>query len=72
MDNKKKLDIAISLLRMAREQMNVEFRNFNQARFKDEIKEARRLQADVLRGLSYSDASVFEELRENEEEDLHE
>lgn len=72
MDNKKKLDIAISLLRMAREQMNVEFRNFNQARFKDEIKEARRLQADVLRGLSYSNYSVFEELRENEEEDLHE
>lgn len=72
MDNKTKLDTAISLLRMAREQMNVEFRNFNQARFKDEIKEARRLQADVLRGLSYSDASVFEELRENEEEDLHE
>lgn len=72
MDNKKKLDMAIGLLRMAREQMNVEFRNFNQARFKDEIKEARRLQADVLRGLSYSDASVFEELRENEEEDLHE
>lgn len=72
MDNKTKLDVAISLLRMAREQMNAEFRNFNQARFKDEIKEARRLQADVLRGLSYSDASVFEELRENEEEDLHE
>lgn len=71
MDNKKKLDTAITLLRMAREQMNVEFRNFNQARFKDEIKEARRLQADVLRGLSYSDYSVFEELRENEEEDLH-
>lgn len=72
MDNKKKLDTAITLLRMAREQMNVEFRNFNQARFKDEIKEARRLQADVLRGLSYSNYSVFEELRENEEEDLHE
>lgn len=71
MDNKKKLDIAISLLRMAREQMNVEFRNFNQARFKDEIKEARRLQADVLRGLSYRDHSVFEELRENEEEGLY-
>lgn len=72
MDNKTKLDTAISLLRMAREQMNVEFRNFNQARFKDEIKEARRLQADVLRGLSYSDYSVFEELRENEEENLYE
>ena len=72
MDNKTKLDVAISLLRMAREQMNAEFRNFNQARFKDEIKEARRLQADVLRGLSHSNASIFEELRENEEEDLHE
>ncbi|WP_270537879.1 hypothetical protein [Ligilactobacillus salivarius] len=71
MDNKKKLDMAIGLLRMAREQMNVEFRNFNQARFKNEIKEARRLQADVLRGLPYSDGSVFEELRENKEEDLH-
>ena len=72
MDNKTKLDVAISLLRMAREQMNLEFGNFNQTRFKDEIKEARRLQADVLRGLSYSDASVFEELKENEEEYLHE
>lgn len=72
MDNKTKLDTAISLLIMAREQMNVEFRNFNQARFKDEIKEARRLQADVLRGLSYSNGSVFEELRENEEENLYE
>lgn len=71
MDNKTKLDVAISLLRMAREQMNAEFRNFNQARFKDEIKEARRLQADVLRGLSYRDHSVFEELRENEEEGLY-
>ncbi len=29
MDNKAKLDIAISLLRMAREQMNLESRNFN-------------------------------------------
>lgn len=72
MDNKAKLDMAIGLLRMAREQMNLEFRNFNQTRFKDEIKEARRLQADVLKGLSYSDYSVFRELRENEEEDLYE
>lgn len=71
MDNKTKLDTAISLLRMAREQMSLEPRHFNQTRFKDEIKEARRLQADVLRGLSYSDASVFEELRENEEEGLY-
>lgn len=71
MNNKTKLDVAISLLRMAREQMSLEPRYFNQTRFKDEIKEARRLQADVLRGLSYSDASVFKELRENEEEGLY-
>lgn len=70
MDNKKKLDIAIGLLRMAREQMNLEFRNFNQTRFKEELVEARRLQADVLRGLK--DYSIFHELRKNEEEDLHE
>lgn len=69
MDNKAKLDIAISLLRMAREQMNLESRNFNSQRFKEEIVEARRLQADVLRNLK--NYSVFEELRENEEEDLH-
>lgn len=69
MDNKAKLDIAISLLRMAREQMNLERRNFNSQRFKEEIVEARRLQADVLRNLK--NYSVFEELRENEEEDLH-
>lgn len=69
MDNKAKLDIAIGLLRMAREQMNLESRNFNSQRFKEEIVEARRLQADVLRNLK--NYSVFEELRENEEEDLH-
>lgn len=66
MNNKEKLDTAIVLLKMAREQLNLEFRNFNQARFKDEIKEARRLQADVLRGLSYSDYSVFRELESND------
>lgn len=66
MNNKDKLDTAISLLKMAREQMNLEFSNFNQTRFKDEIKEARRLQADVLRGLSYSNHSVFIELRDND------
>lgn len=71
MDNKTKLDVAISLLRMAREQMSLEPRHFNQTRFKEEIIEARRLQADVLRGLSYRDHSVFKELRENEEEGLH-
>ena len=66
MNNKEKLDTAIALLKMAREQMNLEFRNFNQTRFRDEIKEARRLQADVLRGLSYSDYSVFRELESND------
>lgn len=66
MNNKEKLDTAIALLKMAREQMNLEFRKFNQTRFKDEIKEARRLQADVLRGLSYSDYSVFKELEDND------
>ena len=51
MNNKEKLDTAIMLLKMAREQMNLEFSDFNKTRFRDEIKEARRLQADVLRGL---------------------
>jgi len=66
MNNKEKLDTAIVLLKMAREQLNLDFSNFNQTRFKDEIKEARRLQADVLRGLSYSDYSVFRELESND------
>lgn len=66
MNNKEKLDTAIALLKMAREQLNLEFSNFNQTRFKDEIKEARRLQADVLRDLSYSDYSVFRELESND------
>lgn len=66
MNNKEKLDTAIVLLKMAREQLNLDFSNFNQTRFKDEIKEARRLQADVLRGLSYSDYSVFRELKSND------
>lgn len=61
MDNKAKLDIAIGLLRMARSQLNLERHNFNSERFKEEIIEARRLQADVLNGLK--DYSVFEELR---------
>ena len=30
MNNKEKLDTAIALLKMAREQMNLEFSNFNQ------------------------------------------
>lgn len=59
MNNKEKIETAILLLKMAREQLDLKFSDFNQTRFKDEIKEARRLQADVLRGLSYSDYSVF-------------
>lgn len=68
MNNKEKLDTAILLLKMAREQLDLKFSDFNQTRFKDEIKEARRLQADVLRGLSYSDYSVFRELEDNKED----
>ena len=66
MNRKEKLDIAISLLKMAREQLELNLSEFNTARFVDEIKEARRLQADVLRGLSYSDHSVFRELESND------
>ena len=66
MNNKEKLDTAILLLKMAREQLDLKFSDFNQTRFKDEIKEARRLQADVLRGLSYSNYSVFKELEDND------
>lgn len=66
MNNKEKLETAILLLKMAREQLDLKFSDFNQTRFKDEIKEARRLQADVLRGLSYSDYSVFRELEDND------
>lgn len=66
MNNKEKLETAILLLKMAREQLDLKFSDFNQTRFKDEIKEARRLQADVLRGLSYSDYSVFRELENND------
>ncbi|OQQ81583.1 hypothetical protein, partial [Ligilactobacillus salivarius] len=68
--NKEKLETAILLLKMAREQLDLKFSDFNQTRFKDEIKESRRLQADILRDLK--NYSVFEELRENKEEDLHE
>lgn len=49
MNRKEKLDIAISLLKMAREQLELNYSKFNTARFVDEIKEARRLQADVIR-----------------------
>lgn len=49
MNNKEKLDTAIALLKMAREQLELNYSKFNTARFVDEIKEARRLQADVIR-----------------------
>ena len=66
MNNKEKIETAILLLKMAREQLDLKFSDYKQTRFKDEIKEARRLQADVLRGLSYSDYSVFRELENND------
>ena len=47
MNRKEKLDIAISLLKMAREQLELNFSEFNTARFVDEIKEARRTQGHV-------------------------
>lgn len=66
MSRKEKLDTAISLLKMAREQLELNYSEFNTARFVDEIKEARRLQADILRDLK--NYSVFKELREREED----
>lgn len=61
MNRKEKLDIAISLLKMAREQLEINYSEFNTARFVDEIKEARRLQADVIRG---SHVNIWKELRD--------
>lgn len=63
MNNKEKLDTAISLLKMAREQLELSFSEFNTARFIDEIKEARRLQADVIRG---NHVNIWKELRDND------
>ena len=63
MDRKEKLDIAISLLKMAREQLELNLSEFNTARFVDEIKEARRLQADVIRG---NHVNIWQELRGND------
>lgn len=63
MNRKEKLDIAISLLKMAREQLELNYSEFNTARFVDEIKEARRLQADVIRG---SHVNIWKELRDND------
>ena len=62
MNRKEKLDIAISLLKMAREQLELSFSEFNTARFVDEIKEARRLQADVIRG----NHDIWQELENND------
>ena len=61
MNNKEKLDTAIMLLKMAREQLELNISEFNTARFVDEIKEARRLQADVIRG---SHVNIRQELRD--------
>lgn len=63
MNRKEKLDIAISLLKMAREQLELNYSEFNTARFVDEIKEARRLQADVIRG---NHVKIWQELRDND------
>ena len=63
MNNKEKLDTAILLLKMAREQLDLKFSDFNQTRFKDEIKEARRLQADVIRG---NHVNIWQELENND------
>ena len=63
MNRKEKLDIAISLLKMAREQLELNFSEFNTTRFVDEIKEARRLQADVIRG---SHVNIWQELENND------
>lgn len=61
MNNKEKLETAILLLKMAREQLELNYSEFNTARFVDEIKEARRLQADVIRG---SHVNIWKELRD--------
>lgn len=66
MSKKEKLDTAISLLKMARGQLELNYSEFDTASFVDEIKEARRLQADILRDLK--NYSVFKELRDNEED----
>ena len=49
MEDKEKLDAAIFLLKSAREQLKLPYYKFNTTRYVDEIREARRLQADVLR-----------------------
>ena len=63
MNRKEKLDIAISLLKMAREQLELNLSEFNTARFVDEIKEARRLQADVIRD---NHVKIWQELENND------
>lgn len=49
MEDKEKLDAAIFLLKSSREQLKLPYYKFNKTRYVDEIREARRLQADVLR-----------------------
>ncbi|OQQ84488.1 hypothetical protein, partial [Ligilactobacillus salivarius] len=63
--NKEKLETAILLLKMAREQLELNYSEFNTARFVDEIKEARRLQADVIRG---NHVKIWQELRDNDKD----
>lgn len=55
----KKLDAAIFLLKSAREQLKLPYYKFNTTRYVDEIREARRLQADVLR----ESKTLFERLK---------
>lgn len=49
MNDKEKLDAAIFLLKSAREQLELPYYKVNTTRYRDEIREARRLQADLLR-----------------------
>ena len=59
MEDKEKLDAAIFLLKSAREQLKLPYYKFNTTRYVDEIREARRLQADVLR----ESKTLFERLK---------
>ena len=49
MNDKEKLDAAIFLLKSARKQLELPYYKVNTTRYRDEIREARRLQADLLR-----------------------
>lgn len=59
MNDKEKLDAAIFLLKSARKQLELPYYKVNTTRYRDEIKEARRLQADVLR----ESKTLFERLK---------